>query len=93
MPMYDLGDLANRLAEHGGLLCNPTTAGRVSTLLDQCVVACAHGEDFRMGEHPDATGMTIYMPYRSTNYNALYDSTRFAGDTTWNEVLREVTWV
>ena len=90
--LYDMYDLCERLAERGDLLCNNETARTVLGVLDQMIIACSHGEDHLKGEHPDAHGLTIHVPFRTTNMMDLYLETSWARDTYWDEFLLEVPW-
>ncbi|NIP17038.1 MAG: hypothetical protein GWM87_01865, partial [Xanthomonadales bacterium] len=40
------------------------------------------------GHHVDAHGLSIWIPYRSTEYRDSYETTRFAQDTSWDEFLQ-----
>ena len=91
--MYDLGDFVNRLADNGALLCSAETARSVKERLDNVVVACVHGDSEAAGEHPDAHGLSVYLPYRGTEYQPDYEFTRFAQDSMWDEFLREIDWM
>jgi hypothetical protein len=44
------------------------------------------------GGHPDAHGVSIYIPYRSSEYNPAYEEIQFAQDTEWDEFLKSVHW-
>ena len=85
--LYDVGDLTSRLIKNGSLLCSPETAAYVNELYSEAILACVHGDNYHMGEHPDATGLTLHLPYRDRdNYNE-YKGTLFAKDTMWDEFL------
>ncbi|MDG6221548.1 MAG: hypothetical protein QCI38_08915, partial [Candidatus Thermoplasmatota archaeon] len=92
---YDMGDMLARLVEHGGLLCDPILAQSVLGLYEQAVVGCVSGDDWMMGEHPDATGLTIYAPFRKTTYEVSitnYSTVLFTKDTMWDEFMAEISW-
>jgi hypothetical protein len=44
------------------------------------------------GGHPDAHGVSIYIPYRSDSYRSEYEEIKFAKDTQWDEFLKSVHW-
>lgn len=90
--IYDLGDLVDRLIDYGSLLCSEGTAREVKNRLDDVIVGCVHGNDRTLGEHPDAHGLSIYIPYRMTEYMPSYESTRFAQESLWDEFLKDVNW-
>ncbi|UCH88070.1 MAG: hypothetical protein JSV49_07325, partial [Thermoplasmata archaeon] len=89
--LYDLGDFLYRLGEHGDLLCSSETANEAKRCYDEFIVGCVHGDDAKIGEHPDATGMNVYIPYRARNALDEYASTKLAQDTMWDEFLSEVS--
>ena len=91
-PLYDLGDFVRRLADGGNLLCSQENATRVAELLDDVVVGFVHGNRSQAGEHPDAHGLSIYIPFRSSEYMEEYENTLFAEDTLWDEFLKKVPW-
>jgi len=37
-------------------------------------------------------GLSIYMPYRVTEYNQDYDNMAFCQQTLWDDFLKEVYW-
>jgi hypothetical protein len=88
--LYDVGDFLDRLIEHGDLLCSPDTAKQAKILYDDVIVGCIHGDNSKIGEHPDASGMNVYIPYRARNSLNQYSSTRLAQDTMWDEFLSEI---
>jgi hypothetical protein len=89
---YDLGDFVTRLIEHGDFFCNPETAEEFLTVYDNYIINIVHGEDFTKGEHPDATGSNIYIPYRNGKYKSEYDGLILSEDTMWDEFLKIVPW-
>lgn len=92
MHYYDLYDFVYRLSEHGDLLCNKTTATTFLELLDEMIVSSVHGENFLIGEHPDAHGVDIFLPYRNKQYNSNYDLILVSEETMWDDFLKEVCW-
>lgn len=51
-----------------------------------------HGVNTHLGEHPDAQGLDIYIPYRNNRYDSRYAETKLAQDTMWDDFLVEVHW-
>ena len=51
-----------------------------------------HRNTIADGGHPDAHGVSIYLPYRSSEYNSDYETIMFAEDTHWDEFIRSVHW-
>ena len=91
---YDLLDLVVQLekcAAHP--LCEQSTLDAVKSAFGACVIAERHGTDASQGQHVDAHGMSIYLPYRSEEYRASYETRAFAMDTTWDEFLRTIFWL
>ncbi len=89
---YDLGDFVDRLIEFGNRLCSKETAMEFKDLFESVVVACTHGDDAKLGEHPDAHGLDVYLPYRNGKYDTRYDETKITQDTLWDEFLNEIPW-
>ncbi len=88
---YDLYDFAYMLTKAtAGTLRNSQKAQEVMRLVDE-VVMIYRCIDQHPG-HPDARGISIYIPYRSSTYNAEYEEIQFAQDTQWDEFLKSVTW-
>jgi hypothetical protein len=56
------------------------------------IIECTHGSDFKLGEHPDATGADIYLPYRNGKFDPQYSDIKISMDTYWDEFLKEVPW-
>ena len=61
-------------------------------LVDEVIVKENHGESGVEKKHVDAHGISIYIPYRSSEYNEQYEEIDFAQDTHWDEFLKDVTW-
>jgi len=90
--LYDVGDLLYRLETYGGLLCDPATVKEAIQRYDAVITGCVHGENAAIGEHPDATGLELFIPSADGKYLDQYADTRFARDTGWDEFLRAVQW-
>ena len=71
-------------------LCQPTTLRQVRDAASAAIIAERHGTDEAKGQHVDAHGLSIWLPYRYTEYRDTYESTRFAQDTSWDEFLQTV---
>ncbi|MDG6221494.1 MAG: hypothetical protein QCI38_08630, partial [Candidatus Thermoplasmatota archaeon] len=70
--------------------CNVTTATRVMEAVNETVFGYVCGTDYIYGEHPDAHGIHIYLPYRSTEYLVQYDNVSFSQDTLWDEFIKAI---
>jgi hypothetical protein len=79
---YDLYDLAYMLTK---ATAGPLRTSVASSVMDGRKVDSGSG-------HPDAHGISIYLPYRSSEYNIQYEETMFAKDTQWDEFLKAVHW-
>jgi hypothetical protein len=91
--MFDVGDFLQRLYDHGDRLCDPETAEAALEAYRELIAGNVHGDNWLAGEHPDATGLSIYIPYQVRSfYLEEYRTTRFAQDTHWDEFLAEVPW-
>ncbi len=91
---YDLLDLVVQLEKcRARPLCEQGTLDAVRAAFEACIVAERHGTDASQGQHVDAHGMSIYLPYRSEEYRASYETRAFAMDTTWDEFLRTIFWL
>jgi hypothetical protein len=91
---YDLVDLLDQLEKCDiHQLCERATLDAVRAAAEACIVAERHGTDSSQGQHVDAHGMSIYLPYRSEEYRASYETRAFAMDTSWDEFLRTIIWM
>jgi hypothetical protein len=90
--LYDLGDFVDRLIIYGDRLCSKETAEEFKMLFEGVIINCNHGENAKLGEHPDAQGLDIYIPYRNGRYSSQYSETLLAQDTLWDEFLLEIPW-
>jgi hypothetical protein len=88
---YDLLDFIYQLEKvQVNELCSQTTLDRVKVAADAAIMAERHGTDEAQGHHVDANGLSIWLPYRSTEYRDSYETTSFARDTSWDEFLKAV---
>ena len=69
-------------------LCSPQTLRAVRDAAGAAIIAERHGMDESLGHHVDAHVLSIWIPYRSTEYRDSYETTRFARDTSWDEFLK-----
>lgn len=84
---YDLYDFCSRLKQT--LLLNvDAEAQAVMDNIEQVITAEYHGTNSADGEHPDAHGIAIYIPYRNTEYNSNYEKIAWAQDTQWDEFFK-----
>jgi hypothetical protein len=88
---YDLLDFVEQLDKcdiHE--LCSESTLDEVRQAASTAIIAERHGTDEALGQHVDANGLSIWLPYRSTEYRDSYEDLRFAHDTSWDEFLKAV---
>jgi hypothetical protein len=86
---YDLLDFVEQLDKVDIYkLCDETTLSKVRDAAGAAIIAERHGTDESLGHHVDAHGLSIWIPYRSTEYRDTYETTAFAKDTSWDEFLR-----
>ncbi len=86
---YDLLDFIDQLEKCDiNELCDPGTLRQVRDAAGAAIIAERHGTDESQGHHVDAHGLSIWIPYRSTEYRDSYETTRFARDTSWDEFLK-----
>ncbi len=88
---YDLLDFVEQLdkCDIRGL-CEDSTLDEVRAAAGAAILAERHGTDESLGHHVDAHGLSIWLPYRSTEYRDSYETTAFAQDTSWDEFLKAV---
>jgi hypothetical protein len=88
---YDLLDLVEQLdkCDIRGL-CEDSTLNEVRDAAGAAILAERHGTDESLGHHVDAHGLSIWLPYRSSEYRDSYETTSFAQDTSWDEFLKAV---
>jgi len=55
--------------------------------VEKAVIMERHGKYSFKGEHPNAHGLSVYLPFRKINYNKKYELLDFAIDTHWDEFL------
>ena len=89
MTVYDLGDFAYRLSTYGYLLCDQDQAAQLEEKVNHAVLHLRHGDNRAGGQHTDAHGLSIFIPYRGMEYQAAYGQTRLAQDTMWDEFLQD----
>lgn len=88
---YDLLDLVTQLDKCNiNELCEASTLDQVREAAAAAIIAERHGTDEAKGQHVDAHGLSIWLPYRSTEYRDTYEDRKFAQDTSWDEFLRAV---
>ncbi|MCK5415009.1 MAG: hypothetical protein KAJ35_06490 [Thermoplasmata archaeon] len=86
---YDLLDFIEQLEKCDiKELCNSDTLRQVRDAVGAAIIAERHGTDESLGHHVDAHGLSIWIPYRSTEYRDSYETTAFARDTSWDEFLK-----
>jgi hypothetical protein len=87
---YDLYDFAYMLTKISAGALRTDLAEDVMDGVEDVIMACRNVDD--TGGHPDAHGVSIYIPYRSTTYDPEYEEIRFSQDTSWDEFLKAVQW-
>ena len=87
---YDLYDFAYMLSKPTAGTLQSSHSVEVMELVDEVVLKYRNVASD--GGHPDAHGISIYIPYRSSEYNPQYEEIQFAKDTQWDEFLRSVHW-
>jgi len=87
---YDLYDLAYMLSKTTAGTLRSSHSQEVMTLVDDVVMACRNVN--ADGGHPDAHGISIYIPYRSSGYNPQYEEILLSKDTHWDEFIKAVHW-
>ena len=87
---YDVYDLAYQLSKPSAGTLRSSTAGDVMSAVEDLIIL--HRNTIADGGHPDAHGVSIYLPYRSSEYNSDYETIMFAEDTHWDEFIRSVHW-
>jgi len=86
---YDLLDFIEQLEKCDiKELCSSDTLRQVRDAAGAAIIAERHGTDESLGHHVDAHGLSIWIPYRSTEYRDSYETTAFARDTSWDEFLK-----
>lgn len=87
---YDLWDFAYMLTKSSAGTLKTSTAGEVMDGVGNVIMVYRNVDE--PGGHPDAHGISIYIPYRTPEYNPLYEETMFAQDTQWDEFIQSVHW-
>jgi len=87
---YDLEDFAFRLGRRVPQV-NSELVESIQELVEEVVMKCRHGTDPDKGEHPDAHGISIWIPLRNSEWRESYTETLFAEETSWDEFIRELS--
>ena len=85
---FDLYDFCEKLETAPILNGVDAYTAEVKKGVTDAVVAEHHGTDATAGEHPNAHGLSIYVPWRKSEYNSAYEGTLFAKDTSWDEFIK-----
>lgn len=88
---FDLYDFCVQLGKSSAGTMKCSSAAAVLPLIDEVITIyrCTDAQ----GGHPDAHGISIYIPYRNMEYNNQYEETQFAQDTQWDEFIKAVHWL
>ncbi|MEA3559875.1 MAG: clostripain-related cysteine peptidase, partial [Candidatus Thermoplasmatota archaeon] len=87
---YDVYDFAYQLSKASAGTLRSSHAQTIMNAVDDLMLLYRRTMDD--GGHPDAHGVSIYIPYRSSSYNSAYEDIQFAEDTQWDEFIRAVHW-
>jgi len=87
---FDLYDFALMLSKSSAGTLRSSHSDDVMQLVEDTVMAYRNVDE--SGGHPDAHGISIYIPYRSPEYNPDYEEIQFAQDTQWDEFIKAVHW-
>ncbi|MGA1849098.1 MAG: clostripain-related cysteine peptidase [Thermoplasmatota archaeon] len=87
---YDVYDFAYQLSKLSAGPLRSSVSDEIMKGVDDLIMLFRNTLDD--GGHPDAHGVSIYIPYRSSSYNPAYEDVEFARDTQWDEFIRAVHW-
>ena len=87
---FDLYDFAFMLSRSSAGTLQSSHSSDVMQLVEDVIMAYRNVN--ADGGHPDAHGISVYIPYRSSEYNPAYEEIQFAMDTQWDEFLKAVHW-
>jgi len=85
---FDLYDFCDKLETAPILNGVKAYTAEVKKAIPDVIFAEHHGTDATAGEHPNAHGISIYVPFRRSEYNEKYESIMFAKDTSWDEFIK-----
>ena len=88
---YDLYDFALMLGKPSAGALRTDVSEDVMEGVEKTIMLYRNVDD--TGGHPDAHGISIYIPYRSSEYNRDYEDIQFARDTQWDEFIKAVHWL
>jgi hypothetical protein len=88
---YDLYDFALQVSMKP--LGLDAEAAAVMAAAEEAVLAEVHGTNTADGEHPDAHGISVYIPQTTNEYNDAYELIDFAADTSWDEFIKAYWWL
>jgi len=87
-PTYvDVYDFARAIRRHSPNVWVRQAALQVMNAVEKTVLLNRHGSHVLRGEHPDAYGVSVYLPYRKWVYDKQYETLAFAQDTQWDEFI------
>ncbi len=87
---YDVYDLAYQLSKATAGTIRSSYSQEVMDAVEDLVIM--YRNTYEDGGHPDAHGVSIYLPYRSSSYNPAYEDIQFCQDTQWDEFIKSVYW-
>lgn len=87
---FDVYDFAYQLSKVSAGTMRSSHSDEVMTAVKDLVML--HRNIDAEGGHPDAHGVSIYLPYRSSSYMTEYEDIQFCQDTEWDEFITAVHW-
>jgi hypothetical protein len=87
---YDIYDFAYQLSKPTAGTIRSSHSRAVMDAVENLVIMFRN--TYEDGGHPDAHGISIYLPYRSSSYNPAYEDIMFSQDTRWDEFIKSVHW-
>jgi len=87
---FDVYDFAYQLSKASAGTLRSSFADEIMEGVENLVML--HRNVDAEGGHPDAHGVSIYIPYRSSSYMPAYEDIQFCQDTQWDEFINSVHW-
>lgn len=88
---YDIYDFAFQLSKPTAGTLRSSHSQDIMNAVEDLVML--YRNTYEDGGHPDAHGVSIYLPYRSSSYNPTYGDIKFSQDTQWDEFINSVHWM
>lgn len=87
-PYVDVYDFSKNLADIVPYEEIKETSYNLLDSIEKAVLVERHGKYRFLGEHPNAHGLSVYLPYRRINYSPEYEKLDFSVDTGWDDFIR-----